>query len=136
MSRFDEEPDGYIHGECSMEIERLRTLATCGCGDEFTAHDPGICVNCLAAHDSILHAELETLRRELAACQAREASYEGLLRQYAPKPWSVYPHDDSALRESIAQAKREALDEAANTFEILGGASTEQLRRMAKEITP
>lgn len=30
------------------EIERLRRLATCGCGDGFTEHDPGTCGNCLA----------------------------------------------------------------------------------------
>ena len=106
MSRFDEEPDGYIHGECSMEIERLRTLATCGCGDEFTAHDPGICVNCLAAHDSIRHAELETLRLELAACQARGAKLRVRTNGYGSGSLqSVMPsHDDCALREAIAQA--------------------------------
>lgn len=30
------------------EIERLRKLITCGCGDEFTEHDPGTCGNCVA----------------------------------------------------------------------------------------
>ncbi len=31
------------------EIDRLRPLTCCGCGDEFTEHDPGTCGNCLAA---------------------------------------------------------------------------------------
>ena len=28
------------------EVERLRALITCGCGDMFTAHDPGTCGRC------------------------------------------------------------------------------------------
>jgi hypothetical protein len=31
------------------EIERLTKLSTCGCGDGFAEHDPGICGNCMAA---------------------------------------------------------------------------------------
>lgn len=38
--------DCPTHGE-SEEIKRLQKLATCECGDEFTEHDPGTCVNCL-----------------------------------------------------------------------------------------
>lgn len=30
------------------EIERLRLLTFCGCGDQFTAHDPGTCGSCVA----------------------------------------------------------------------------------------
>ena len=30
-------------------VEFYRARATCGCGDEFTAHDPGTCGNCVAA---------------------------------------------------------------------------------------
>jgi hypothetical protein len=30
------------------EIERLRPLTFCGCGDQFTAHDPGTCGACVA----------------------------------------------------------------------------------------
>lgn len=30
-------------------VEFCRNLATCGCGDEFTVHDPGTCGNCAAA---------------------------------------------------------------------------------------
>lgn len=29
-------------------VEFYRARATCGCGDEFTAHDPGTCGACLA----------------------------------------------------------------------------------------
>lgn len=35
--------------EMEAEIELLRKLATCGCGDGFTEHDPGTCGNCVAA---------------------------------------------------------------------------------------
>lgn len=31
------------------ELERLRPLTICGCGDHFSAHDPGTCGNCVAA---------------------------------------------------------------------------------------
>lgn len=30
------------------EIERLRLLTFCGCGDQFSAHDPGTCGACVA----------------------------------------------------------------------------------------
>ena len=30
-------------------VEFYQARATCGCGDEFTAHDPGTCGNCVAA---------------------------------------------------------------------------------------
>lgn len=35
-------------GEAAAEIARLRSIATCGCGDQFTAHDPGTCGACVA----------------------------------------------------------------------------------------
>jgi hypothetical protein len=34
------------------EVERLRLIATCGCGDTFTLHDPGTCANCMAAAEA------------------------------------------------------------------------------------
>ena len=42
------------------DAERLRALATCGCGDGFTAHDPGTCGNCMAAIDVALRQEQPT----------------------------------------------------------------------------
>lgn len=36
-------------GALLAEVERLRALATCGCGDGFTTHDPGTCGACLAS---------------------------------------------------------------------------------------
>ncbi len=42
------------------DAERLRALATCGCGDGFTAHDPGTCGNCMAAIDAALRQEQPT----------------------------------------------------------------------------
>jgi hypothetical protein len=30
------------------EIQRLRLLTFCGCGDQFTPHDPGTCGACVA----------------------------------------------------------------------------------------
>lgn len=35
--------------ELRAEIVRLKALATCRCGDGFTANDPGTCGNCMAA---------------------------------------------------------------------------------------
>lgn len=34
--------------DAANEIERLRLLTFCGCGDQFTAHDPGTCGACVA----------------------------------------------------------------------------------------
>lgn len=45
------------------EYDRLRRLATCGCGDTFTEHDTGTCGNCLAGTDRT--AEVERLRKVL-----------------------------------------------------------------------
>jgi len=33
------------------ERDHYRSLAMCGCGDTFTEHHPGTCVNCLAAEN-------------------------------------------------------------------------------------
>lgn len=33
----------------AAERKRLLPLTLCGCGDQFTAHDPGTCGNCVAA---------------------------------------------------------------------------------------
>ena len=32
--------------EARAEVERLRALTICGCGDHITAHDPGVCGTC------------------------------------------------------------------------------------------
>lgn len=40
----------YAEARCAerdAEIERLRALTHCGCGDQFTVHDPGACINCV-----------------------------------------------------------------------------------------
>ena len=36
------------YGMLADEIERLRLLTFCGCGDQFSAHDPGTCGACAA----------------------------------------------------------------------------------------
>ena len=63
------------------EVDRLRALATCGCGDQFTEHDPGTCGNCVAGKDQT--AEVERLRAALTLAQVdaerlriRGATYE------------------------------------------------------------
>jgi hypothetical protein len=89
----------------------------------------------------------KVLEDSLAECQAREK----VLRDALALSWSeeyvngiiarskardalTLPFDSTALDAMLKQAKREALLEAADIFEILGGASTSQLRRMAKEL--
>lgn len=54
--------------EAADEIERLTALTWCGCGDQFTAHDPGACGNCVAAHDKT--SEIEHLQSEVERLQA------------------------------------------------------------------
>ena len=75
-----------------VEVARLNALATCGCGDGFTAHDPGTCVACLASRspttseiDSAVAAERErwralvmALRDATAQAQASPGAF-GLL---------------------------------------------------------
>ena len=36
-------------------VEFYCARATCGCGDEFTAHDPGTCGNCCASMQGMQH---------------------------------------------------------------------------------
>ena len=52
------------------EIERLRALTQCQCGDEFTPHDPGKCGNCCAGDAAALHAEIERITAERDALRA------------------------------------------------------------------
>lgn len=47
-----------------VEIERLRALATCGCGDQFTLHDPGTCGACIAGITAAPEAQRERRRHE------------------------------------------------------------------------
>ncbi len=53
MSDFDDSPHWqepwYIIDKLRAEVERLKTLATCRCGDSFTTDDPGQCGNCSVA---------------------------------------------------------------------------------------
>jgi hypothetical protein len=56
------------------ELERLRLLTFCDCGDQFSAHDPGTCGACVAAKDCGAHFD----RLEL-----------GRLRKYAGR-WEAY----------------------------------------------
>jgi len=46
----------------AAQIAMLEQRATCGCGDQFTAHDPGTCGNCCAAADR--SNEIEALRAD------------------------------------------------------------------------
>jgi len=60
--RFDE-----LDHKTTVEIERLKSLATCACGDGFTATDPGICGNCkvgLSVQIDRMEAEVERLKAE------------------------------------------------------------------------
>ena len=43
--------NSYIvdNARLAEEVQRLRLLTFCGCGDHFTAHDPGTCGACVAA---------------------------------------------------------------------------------------
>ena len=55
----------------AAQIAMLEQRATCGCGDQFTAHDPGTCGNCCAAADrsneiEALRADAEQLRQLLS----------------------------------------------------------------------
>lgn len=36
------------YGMLADEIDRLRLLTFCGCGDQFSSHDPGTCGACVA----------------------------------------------------------------------------------------
>lgn len=46
------------------ELDATRALATCGCGDEFTTHDPGTCGACMAQNDSGLRIALQKAEAE------------------------------------------------------------------------
>ena len=61
MSWDDEELFWQRHSERKdAEIKRLNALATCRCGDGFTADDPGQCGNCSVAQ----RLEIERLKAQ------------------------------------------------------------------------
>lgn len=86
--------------------------------------------------------EVCELEQQLAASQAREAKLREALEkidvhymalpQYACDALTT-PADDTALQESIKQAKRDALLEAADTLGF-GKMAEFKLRRMAEEL--
>ncbi len=47
------------------EVETLKALAICGCGDHFTPDEPGECVNCRAGSTSALHVYISRLEQLL-----------------------------------------------------------------------
>lgn len=55
-----------LFGQAADEIERLRGLVRCACGDEFAPDGPGLCVNCRASEFT---AGIERLRRVLIEIQ-------------------------------------------------------------------
>jgi hypothetical protein len=98
-----------------------------------------------------LEEEVDNMKLELAASQAREAKLRELLTQF--ELWESYDDpetpikdalahidtDDTALKEAIKQAKREALLEAAewfdnNPYHHFTNDSASKLRRMAEEL--
>lgn len=127
--------------EAADEIESLRAKLT-GCEKE--------------RMDSIQQelstsAQNEDLYQQLKESQAREAKLRSALSEYATdecrEGWTAIealalPTDDTALREAIKQAKREALMEAAKWFDEMepysgtgrDTAAAESLRRMAEEL--
>ena len=60
----------------NAELERMRRLTFCGCGDQFTAHDSGTCGACLAGQDQT--SEIERLRTELLAAQEAAERWKGI----------------------------------------------------------
>jgi hypothetical protein len=67
----------------TADKERLERLATCGCGDSFTEHDPGTCGNCACAQRVAAEQELTALRER---CRQMEKA----LREYldANEAWA------------------------------------------------
>ena len=59
------------------EVERLRPLSLCGCGDEFTPHDPGTCGACVSAGGSFERAELERMRELRHDAMRALAAWDG-----------------------------------------------------------
>lgn len=47
--------------ELEAEVTRLSALSTCGCGDQFTTDDPGVCGNCFASENSSLNVKIDEL---------------------------------------------------------------------------
>ena len=80
--------------------ELLQRLATCGCGDGFTAQSPGTCANCLAVQIGALSARIDELEKMLRIRPAHERPVpvppdpEPVKRYQAPdlgRPWSWSP---------------------------------------------
>lgn len=59
-----------INRTLEQSLAEARALATCGCGDEFTTHDPGTCGACMAQNDSGLRIALQKAEAERDAWAA------------------------------------------------------------------
>lgn len=65
-----------------LEIERLKVLATCRCGDGFTESDPGTCGNCRAGD----RAQAEEIAALKAKCDRLEVVFWDDLRNFEKAP--------------------------------------------------
>lgn len=60
--------------------ELLRNLTECECGDGFTEHDKGLCVNCVSTVTAPYSLRVAELEAEVSAWRARFTEY-----QYRPQ---------------------------------------------------
>lgn len=58
-----------------QENERLRNLAECECGDMFTEHDKGQCVNCISTVTAPYSLRVAELEAEVSAWRSRFTEY-------------------------------------------------------------
>ena len=132
------------------EIERLRALTQCQCGDEFTAHDPGKCGNCCAGETAALHAEIERLTAErdeaarIAGAYSPARELQRSLDQSKAAGVEARKERDAAIRERDAlRAEADGLHvNMAHLLNALGvpmdgkymGAAVEQVAQLRAEL--
>lgn len=64
------------HDAVADEIERLRDLSVCECGDGFMEHDKGLCVNCASVLTAPYSVKIAELEAEVDAWRSRFTEYK------------------------------------------------------------
>lgn len=113
---------GYVRS-MAAELERLRNLTWCGCGDGFTEGDPGTCGTCMSTKLAAKDAELERLRdclHDLAGAMWRLDERGYISAAYTDDEQAELDHLRGIARAAVQQARELALRRLADDECALG----------------
>jgi len=104
LDNYEDEIAATLRAQAD-ELDRLRALVRCGCGDEFSPHDPGTCGNCKAGEVASLHVEIERLQADRGSQPA--AADQPSLYAYSIDGGETYHGAHSSRGDAICAAHDE-----------------------------